>query len=369
MIGGRPSISLVLVAALFVCIVITFLSSRSVRSQLGSTSSPATWISSAKKDGKSDVFNETLGFEKVFVIGLPERSDKRDALTLMSALTGFKLSWIDGVIGKTISDKALPFGWDRETMRDSNLGSWRGHINVMRHIVEKGVSSALIMEDDMDWDVHVKAQLAQFAPAAQSLQKDFHKNQSIEAPSPYGQDWDMLWLGSCVTTFDEDLPEHLQIPPEERDSRKILIHDDPTVPPPGHILGNGSFSWESYPPQTRIVYVPGDNVCSFAYALSASGAQKALQYMGLEGQNKPFDNHLSDLCRMRVNGIRCVSVVPSLFVHHRPKGKISADSDINKAGGNEEVREVGFTENILYSTRLNLGNLVRGLEPEKQWAV
>lgn len=48
-------------------------------------------------------------FEKVFVIGLPERSDKRDALTLMSSLTGFRLSWIDGVAGNTIPNKALPF--------------------------------------------------------------------------------------------------------------------------------------------------------------------------------------------------------------------------------------------------------------------
>ena len=43
------------------------------------------------------------------MIGLPERSDKRDALTLMASLTGFSLTWVDGVPGKSISDKALPF--------------------------------------------------------------------------------------------------------------------------------------------------------------------------------------------------------------------------------------------------------------------
>ncbi|KAI1481823.1 glycosyltransferase family 25 protein [Daldinia eschscholtzii] len=367
MIRGRPSTSLVLGTVLFVCVLLTYLGSGFARDEWGSNPNRAKWTSSPASRGESDVFNKTLGFERVFVIGLPERSDKRDALTLMSSLTGFKLSWIDGVVGDTIPDKALPFGWDRETMRDSNLGSWRGHINAMRHMVEGGISSALIVEDDMDWDVNIKWQLAQFAAAARSLQNGFHQNQTLEPPSPYGQNWDMLWLGSCVTTFDEDLPEHLQIPIEQRDSRKIFIHDDPTMPSPGHILGNGSFSWDNYPAHTRIVYVPGDNVCSFAYALSASGAQKALQYMGLEGQHKPFDNHLSDICRLRINGMRCVSIVPSLFVHHRPKGKISGDSDINKGDENEEVREVGFTENILYSTRLNLKNLVRGLDPEKQW--
>ncbi|OTB01735.1 glycosyltransferase family 25 protein [Hypoxylon sp. CI-4A] len=357
MIGGRPNITLVITAVIFACILVTILTSGSARNPLSSASSQAKQVSPTEKHDKSDVFNETLGFEKVFVIGLPERSDKRDALTLMSALTGFKLSFIDGVMGKTVPDKTLPFGWNRETMPENNLGSWRGHINTMRRIVEDGISSALIMEDDMDWDVHVKDILAQFAGAARSLQKDFHKNQTLESPSPYGQDWDMLWLGSCVTNFGEHLPEHLQIPLEERNFRKILIRDDPTVPPVGHLLANGTFSWDDYPPQARIV---------FAYALSASGAQKALQYMGLEGQSKPFDNHLSDLCRLRINGMRCVSIVPSLFVHHRPRGRISGDSDINN-GANDEVREVGFTENILYSTRLNLRNLVTGLEPEKQW--
>lgn len=35
------------------------------------------------------VTNDTLGFSKIFAVGLPERSDKRDALTLTAALTGF----------------------------------------------------------------------------------------------------------------------------------------------------------------------------------------------------------------------------------------------------------------------------------------
>ncbi|KAI1500959.1 glycosyltransferase family 25 protein [Biscogniauxia marginata] len=325
------------------------------------------WTLPKRKDTKHDVLNSTLGFEKVLAIGLPERSDKRDALTLMSALTEFKLTWVDGVLGESIPDKALPFGWDRKVLPDSNLGSWRGHINAIRQIVEDGLSSALIMEDDMDWDVHIKTQLAQFASAAEAIQTGLHHDQTLSSPSPYGQNWDMLWLGSCVTNFDEDLAPHLQIPDEDRESRKVLIKNDPTVPSLKHIKANGSFNWDSYPPQTRIVYVPGDNVCSFTYALSTSGAEKALQYMGIEGQNKPFDNHLSDLCRLRANGMRCISVVPSLFVHHRPKGRISSDSDINGNWQDEEVREVGFTENVVYSTRLNLKSLVRGLAPGKQW--
>lgn len=78
------------------------------------------------------VTNDTLGFSKVFVIGLPERSDKRDAISLTSSLTGFHVEWVDGVRGETIPDKAVPFGADRKKLWENNLGSWRGHMNAIR---------------------------------------------------------------------------------------------------------------------------------------------------------------------------------------------------------------------------------------------
>jgi hypothetical protein len=82
--------------------------------------------------GFSAISNSTLGFQKVFAVGLPERSDKRDALTLISSLTGFKIDWIDGVKGEKVADKAVPYGVDRVKLWESNLGSWRGHMNAVR---------------------------------------------------------------------------------------------------------------------------------------------------------------------------------------------------------------------------------------------
>jgi hypothetical protein len=81
------------------------------------------------------VANETLGFSRVFVIGLPERTDKRDAITLTSSLTGFQVDFIDGVKGESVPDKAVPYGTDRKTLWENNLGSWRGHMNAVRRYV------------------------------------------------------------------------------------------------------------------------------------------------------------------------------------------------------------------------------------------
>jgi hypothetical protein len=237
-------------------------------------------------------------------------------------------------------------------------------ILTMYRILDEDLGSALIMEDDMDWDINIKTQLTQFAAGSLEIQSSFTSTPPSTTPdSPYGPNWDILWLGSCANVLVEHLAPHLAVP--NPDDRKHFIHPDPTVPSPNHIRGNVSFSWADYPPQTRMVHVPGDNICSFAYALSRSGARKALYDLGIQGQHKPFDNHLSDLCRLRSWDMRCVGVTPSYFVHHRPRGKVSGDSDINKGG--DEVREVGFTENILYSTRLNLERLIVGLKAEKQW--
>lgn len=78
------------------------------------------------------VHNETLGFQKVFVINLPERTDKRDALSLVSALTDIKLTWTSAIRGSNVPDKALPLGVDRKGWRDGGIGSWRSQMNVIR---------------------------------------------------------------------------------------------------------------------------------------------------------------------------------------------------------------------------------------------
>lgn len=78
------------------------------------------------------IHNETLGFQKIFVINLPDRTDKRDALSLVSVLTDIKLTWTSAIRGSNVPDKALPLGVDRKTWRDGGIGSWRSQMNVIR---------------------------------------------------------------------------------------------------------------------------------------------------------------------------------------------------------------------------------------------
>ncbi|KAI1275979.1 hypothetical protein F5Y07DRAFT_367759 [Xylaria sp. FL0933] len=307
------------------------------------------------------VVNQTLGFSNIFVVGLPERTDKRDALVLTSALTGFHIDFIDGVRGESIPDKAVPFGVNRNALMETNLGSWRGHMNAIRRIVEEDLESALIMEDDMDWDVRLKHQLEKIAEGARHVMPP-----SKNSTSPYGDAWDVLWLGHCGEIFPEVLPENEGKPIHP----KYTIPDDETVAPLDKVTGLVDFA--KYPEFTRWVHISGGPICSFAYALSQAGARKVLLDLSIDHLGGPFDNALAGFCRDGASGnldglrAKCLSVTPPIFFHHRAKGRFDGDSDIH-VPANGDVREKGTTENIVWSARNNLRNMMLGLEIESQF--
>jgi hypothetical protein len=360
------------------------------------------------------VTNTTLGFSKVFVVSLPERSDKRDALTLASTLTGFNIEWIPGVRGETIPDKAVPLGVDRKKLMETNLGSWRGHMDAVRRIVAEGLDSALIMEDDMDWDVRLKPLLEVVASGVRTVSSSLPdglfpsgraSTTKKDPVSPYGDDWDLLWLGHCGEPFPETLDENKGLDDADAGkqamSAKFAVLNDATVPPFGRITGIVNFT--AYPEHTRWVHVTAAPICTFAYALSQRGARKVLFDLSVDRLSGPFDNALAWLCRRAVGSwsgmlkgegqealetdkdrgldMKCFSVTPPVFFHHKARGPVSGDSDIQVVGedtklkeGEEEdkkkdgkIREKGTTENIVWSARLNVRNMLLGMEMESQW--
>lgn len=70
-------------------------------------------------------------FEKIFVVGLPERTDRRDGLTFQADLSNLEISFIDGVKGDQIATKAVPVEEGGRTIKPAELGCWRGHMNAV----------------------------------------------------------------------------------------------------------------------------------------------------------------------------------------------------------------------------------------------
>ncbi|KAF2449459.1 glycosyltransferase family 25 protein [Karstenula rhodostoma CBS 690.94] len=83
-------------------------------------------------DRSSDgIANQTLGFENIFVLNAPWRTDRKDAMSLAAAYNKIQFEWVDEVQEETIQEKAYPPGNHRK-LSPGGLGSWRAHMDAMR---------------------------------------------------------------------------------------------------------------------------------------------------------------------------------------------------------------------------------------------
>ncbi|KAL8660066.1 MAG: hypothetical protein Q9202_006832 [Teloschistes flavicans] len=313
----------------------------------------------APAGSSSDAKNNTLGFERVFVINLPERYDKLDAFSLAASLTGFKHDVIEGIKGATVVNKTLPSLENlpkTERARNNIVGCWRAHLNFAQRVVRDRISTALVLEDDSDWDVSFKEQLADFATGARYVQ-----GLTSKPRSPYGDDWDLLWLGHCSA----------QQKLEGDDQRRFVVENDPTVPPMNHRVNFNEvpkLADMGYDNSTRIVFQARDGVCLYAYALSYRGAQKVLRWQNNVKKFNPIDIGIGNQCKNDAN-FKCIAAFPQLVDSHKPAGRQSRDSDIGQFDP-KQIREKGFTYNIVRSTRLNIENLMNNGQDariEDQW--
>jgi GR25 family glycosyltransferase involved in LPS biosynthesis len=75
-----------------------------------------------------------LKFEKIYVVNLPERSDRRDSIILSAALSNIDIEIVDAVRGENVLEKAIPHPEVGRFMK-AEIGCWRSHINIMQECV------------------------------------------------------------------------------------------------------------------------------------------------------------------------------------------------------------------------------------------
>jgi hypothetical protein len=251
-------------------------------------------------------------------------------------------------------------------------------------MVEQNIASALVLEDDADWDLRIKSQMQDFARASRLLvqpvpgtsdqfldptypqpskgqqPKNFEVGKEHTAEpttSPYGDidRWDLFWLGHCGCRFPRASDINAPL------GRAVILNDT-TVPEPQHVameFGNDELITE-YPAHTRVVSRARMNTCTLGYALSLPGARRLLYELAVHKITGTTDMMFRSVCDgVDDRPIRtCLTVQPQLFQHHRPVGPKSTFSDISDHGSDYNDR--AFTKNIRWSVRLNFPKLIDG---------
>ena len=252
---------------------------------------------------------------------------------------------------------------------------------ILDRIVQRNISTALITEDDADWDASIKSQMRDFALSSRALTQPLASNpasyadptykffdnaataQEMHLPdspatvnptsSSYGDEWDILWLGHCGDIF----------PNASGIAKGRVVHlNDMTVPEYQHLRFPLSAPelQSHYPPHTRIVHHSHEGICSLMYAVNQASARSILYEMGVVKFSDPFDGMLRDIREGSTERRKhtCLTVLPQLFNHHRAAGPMSTDSDTSNHG--DEIGEEPVAEMIRWSTRMNLARILMG---------
>ncbi|KAK7701432.1 hypothetical protein SLS57_011717 [Botryosphaeria dothidea] len=325
--------------------------------------------------------NATLGFDAILAVS-PYSTWRSDGLHTAARRTNLSV---------TVSPQRPPTPEEIREFQARNLAgslnegsakAWLGHLQVLE--AARNYSSALIMEDDSDWDVRIHEQAALVAEAVRNL--TVPKTETREWP--WGEDWDVLWLGHCGERLPyEDEPEDVDEEGEHEDSSaapdegseavaqkedleaKVKTPSKPeekmerrSPPPPGELPGEDDYitlydstlppTIGSYDPRmsgdsqdTRWVQHAAGPICTFAYAVT--GASVARMLAMKHGNEQAFDLWMHTRCRNRE--LRCFTVNPEMFHHHVAAGLPSSlvnEGQVDNGGKN-------YTENIMYSARCN----------------
>lgn len=154
----------------------------------------------------------------------------------------------------------------------------------------------MIIEDDVDWDKSLRTQLTQFAEQSRNLDNDLRaasEQIGLETPtiSPYGDRWDILWLGTCAT-------------PSVNGNKRAK-----------------SFRWGQSDDYYVFPIGPGA-ACTFAYAVTQASAKSLYEFLQ-DADKKPIDFMMGDYC---ASGKECRIVWPQLI----SSWAIGKDSDIRQ---------------------------------------
>ncbi|KAE9379856.1 glycosyltransferase family 25 protein [Stipitochalara longipes BDJ] len=282
--------------------------------------------------------NSTLGFQKIVVLS-EGPSWRTRGLKAAAEYSGIDLEIpIQALFTDQMIDAFQKMGPESAPHPDGRgeVRNWLSFLDIIKYIVAQDLESALILEDDVDWDVSIKDSMKLLSDAARKFTLTEEQDRS-----PYGHSWDLLWIGHCAE-------------PTRNETRRLLF-EDPSAPHPGVYIGWSKNYMEGIMPGTRSVQRGLQTHCSFGIALSRRGAIKVLQYAG-KGEDKSFDFRIKNGCTKK--DLSCLVVNPELMHHYVPPGEfghVSTVADANERGSRAEEEEfehvMGNTPNILRSAR------------------
>ncbi|KAG8528874.1 uncharacterized protein KY384_006563 [Bacidia gigantensis] len=263
---------------------------------------------------ENPILNGTLGFQNVYVLSLPDRSDRREPLLAGANATNLTITVIDAIRDRQIPKSDYPIDWSTNgwVAKEGELGCLMSHLRFWRKVIYENITTALVMESDVDWDMRIKQTMVGIGRGARAIAdwpfdpepeeqpseiSSRSKNTSMPQPRPYGDKWDLLWIGHCGS--------------QPQNGGRLFHFNDSSAADEDHAWTFGVKPDAGLRPYgTRLVYHAKQQVCTTSYAVTNKGARK-LERM-FRYANGPIDIKLWDACENDPR-FTCVGVWPQVI--------------------------------------------------------
>lgn len=298
--------------------------------------------------------NSTLGFGALFVVSGPG-SPRREGLIESANVTGLDFTIPDL---PTWSDEQIASFRNHDTQSTITNGSvraWLSHNVILNAFLKSGLETALILEDDIDWDIRLRTVQA---PLAAAGARSIFPPASEEYYWGHPDDWELMYIGHCgdyFTTLDEDVGVGVVHPQDLADLPHALMNDE-TLPERTNIhpYTASLLTALGVPEKTRVVHKSVSPLCTFGYAVTRTSAKRLVEELApVSGQQEtiPHAYDVAILTACRDKGLRCYTVNPELF-HHMEGQSLIGGLDQQKyrppvdKAGSKQVFWRGETSNI-----------------------
>ncbi|MCJ1452368.1 hypothetical protein MMC28_002711 [Mycoblastus sanguinarius] len=311
---------------------------KDVCSSVASRHTPSTVID------VNPILNDTLGFQEVFVLSLPERGDRRKPLLAAANATNLTVTVLDAIRDRQIPQGDWPEWWGTSgwVPKEGELGCLMSHVRTWRKIIHENITSALIMESDVDWDMRIKQSMVGIGEGVKAIADwpfpdSSHPRDFNLQPHPYGDKWDLMWIGHCGSSADGN--------------GRIYSYNDTSAPDEEHAWSFAERPSEGHrPPGTRIVFQMKKTVCTTAYAISNQGARK-FEAMFKEA-NSPIDLKMWGHCEHDPT-FSCLGVWPQVISMAESKTNIKHTGGGLSFGHEVTEEKVVAGKGIQISARVN----------------
>ena len=306
--------------------------------------------------------NGTLGFGGLYAVSGPG-SPRRLRLQQAAAVTGLNITIPEQ---QTWTDQDVDnFRWpnrEESEVKTGTVKAWLSHHVVLKAFLASGQETALIFEDDVDWDIRLRTIQV---PLAQQSARTLSTASHLDAERyPWGtpRDWDLLYLGHCGDYLN-DITDGVGVGhhhPAQLDKLKHILYPDPTMPNRTdlHPYTASFLTAMAVPERTRVLHHSVWPLCTFGYAITRRTAERLLEELAPAKEDirkhiTAYDSAILTACRDGL--LYCYTLQPELFHHMEGESIIADEEATERIVVRPPVDQAGYEQVVYRKETSNIG--------------